>query len=201
MLARTADSVYRLEADAYCINDLVLGGVFPLAMAVLKLAVMFLILVQLDLTLALLSLVVVPFLYGALRYYSRRMVDRAEDVKTRESALIERMLEVLSSIRVIKSFARERHELDRFTAAGADTMRARLSLTWQESLFSVAVSAITLSGTALVLAVGGLHVLDGSLTLGSLLVVIAYLAAVYNPLSSIAHRLPSHRSHFPQGQQ
>jgi ATP-binding cassette subfamily B protein len=38
-----------------------------------------------------------------------------------------------------------------------------------------------------VLAVGGLHVLEGTLTVGSLLVVIAYLAAVYNPLSSIAH--------------
>jgi ABC-type multidrug transport system fused ATPase/permease subunit len=52
---------------------------------------------------------------------------------------------------------------------------------------SLAVSAITLGGTALVLAVGGLHVLNGTLTVGSLLVVVAYLAAVYNPLSSIAH--------------
>jgi ATP-binding cassette subfamily B protein/subfamily B ATP-binding cassette protein MsbA len=66
-------------------------------------------------------------------------------------------------------------------------MRARLALTWQESMFSVAVTAITLAGTALVLIVGGRHVLDGSLTLGSLLVVIAYLAAVYDPLSAIAH--------------
>ena len=56
MHAKTADSVYRLEADAYCVNDLVMGGVFPLAMAVLKLAVMFVILVRLDATLALLSL-------------------------------------------------------------------------------------------------------------------------------------------------
>ena len=66
-------------------------------------------------------------------------------------------------------------------------MRARLSLTWQESLFSVAVTAVTLAGTALVLIVGGLHVLDGRLTVGALLVVIAYLAAVYNPISAIAH--------------
>jgi ABC-type multidrug transport system fused ATPase/permease subunit len=115
------------------------------------------------------------------------MVDRAERVKALESALVDRMYEILSSIRVVKSFARERHELGRFGAAGDDTMRARLRLTWQESVFSVVVSAITLSGTALVLGVGGLHVLQGTLTVGSLLVVIAYLAAVYNPLSSIAH--------------
>jgi len=185
--ARTADGVYRLETDAYCINDLVIGGVFPLAMAVIKLGVMFAILVRLDLTLALLSLVVVPFLWMALRYYTHRMVDRAERVKALESSLVERMYEILSSIKVIKSFAREAHELGRFRAAGDDTMRARLRLTWQESLFSVVVSTITLCGTALVLGVGGLHVLQGTLTVGSLLVVIAYLAAVYNPLSSIAH--------------
>src|SRR6185503_7268396 len=145
------------------------------------------ILIRLDLTLALLSLVVVPFLWMALRYYARKMVDRAERVKALESSLVERMYEILSSIKVVKSFARESHELGRFRSAGNDTMRARLRLTWQESLFSVVVIGITLSGTALVLGVGALHVRDGTLTVGSLLVVIAYLAAVYNPLSSIAH--------------
>ncbi len=187
VLAKTADSVYRLDSDAYCVNDLVMGGVFPLAMAVLKLSVMFVILIRLDATLALLSLTVAPFLYGCLRYYSVEMTDRAERVKALESAVIERAYEILSSIKAVKSFARERHELARFTRAGADTMGARLRLTWQESLFSVTVSAITLAGTALVLAVGGLHVMSGTLTVGGLLVVIAYLAAVYNPLSSIAH--------------
>ena len=185
--AKTADSVYRLEADAYCVSDLVMGGVFPLATAGLKLGLMFVILLQLDRTLALLSLVVVPFLYASLRHYARHMLARAEEVKARESALIERVFEILSSIAVVKSFVRERYELQRFTKAGADTMEARLRLTWQESLLSVAVSTITLAGTALVLTVGGLHVLDGTLTVGGLLVVVAYLAAVYNPLSSIAH--------------
>jgi ABC-type multidrug transport system fused ATPase/permease subunit len=185
--AKTADSVYRLEADAYCVSDIVMGGAFPLATSALKLAVMLVILLRLDFTLALLSLVVVPFLYACLRHYSQQMFQRSEDVKARESALIERAYEILSSIIIIKSFTRERHELERFKAVGNQTMQARLRLTWQESLMSLAVSAITLGGTALVLAVGGLHVLNGTLTVGSLLVVVAYLAAVYNPLSSIAH--------------
>lgn len=184
---RTADSVYRLEADAYCVNDLAMGGVFPLAMSAFKLTVMFAILVQLDLALALLSLAVVPFLYASLRYYSTTMIDRAEKVKQSESSLIERMFEILSSVRVVKSFARERHEIARFTAVGDETMQARLRLTWQESVFGIALSVITLTGTALILTVGGMHVLDGQLTVGSLLVVLAYLAAVYTPLSSIAH--------------
>jgi len=187
ILARTADSVYRLDADAYCVDDLVIGGVFPLAAAVLNLAVMFAILVYLDPALGLLSLSVVPFLYLCLRYYSRTMTDRAERVKALESTLIDRAFEILSSVAAVKSFARERHELTRYSQSGDEAMRARLSLTWQESLFSVAITAVTLAGTTLVLIVGGLHVLDGRLTVGTLLVVVAYLAAVYNPISAIAH--------------
>ena len=187
VLTPTADSVYRLDADAHCANDLIIGGVFPLTLATLNLGVMFAVLVYVDLTLALLSLVVAPLLYVCLRFYSHTMLERAERVKALESRLIERAFEILSSVAAVKSFTRERHELARFSSSGDDTMRARLRLTWQESLFSVAVTAITLAGTALVLIVGGLHVLNGTLTLGSLLVVIAYLAAVYDPISAIAH--------------
>jgi ATP-binding cassette subfamily B protein/subfamily B ATP-binding cassette protein MsbA len=184
---RTADSVYRVEADAYCIHDLVMSGIFPLLTSMATLAAMFFVLLRLDMQLALLSLTIVPLLFVCLRYYSKKMVDRAERVKELESKLVERLYEILSSIKVIKSFAREPHELQRFSTSGHETMNARLRFTWQESLFTLAVTAITLSGTALVLAVGGMHVLGGQLTVGKLFVVTAYLAAVYGPLSSIAH--------------
>ena len=196
VLTRTADSVYRLDADAHCVDDLLIGGVFPIALAALNLGVMFLVLVYVDLTLALLSLAVAPFLYFCLRHYSRTMTDRAERVKALEVNLIERAFEILSSVAAVKSFTRERHELARFSRTGDDTMRARLRLTWQESLFSVLVTMITLAGTTVVLVVGGLHVLNGQLTVGSLLVVIAYLAAVYDPLSAIAHTTGSLQQAF-----
>ncbi|MGE0592712.1 MAG: ABC transporter ATP-binding protein [Vicinamibacterales bacterium] len=189
--ARTADSVYRLESDAYCIHDLVMSGWLPLATAGLTLVAMFVVLLRLDAALALLALAVVPFLYASLRFYSARMVDRAERVKELESGLVERLYEVLSSIKVVKGFAREDHELERFARVGDETMRARLRYTWQESLFTFVVTALTLAGTALVLVMGGIHVLRGELSLGSLLVVVAYLGAVYGPLSAIAHTVGS----------
>ena len=187
IVSRTADSVYRLETDAYCVHDLVMSGMLPLVTSTLTLAAMFVVLLRLDWQLALLSLTIIPLLYMCLRYYSLRMVDRAERVKELESKLVERLYEILSSIKVIKSFAREPHELQRFATSGTETMNARLRFTWQESLFTLAVTAITVGGTALVLAVGGIHVLQGTLTIGGLLVVTAYLGAVYGPLSSIAH--------------
>jgi ABC-type multidrug transport system fused ATPase/permease subunit len=148
---------------------------------------MFATLAYLNLTIALLSLTVVPFLYLCLRYYTSTLSNREERVKELESKLLERLYETFGAIRLVKSFSREQHELNRYTESGEKTMRARIAITWQSSLFSVVVSTVTILGTALVVIVGGSFVMNGRLTVGQLLVVISYLGAVYGPLSSIAH--------------
>jgi ATP-binding cassette subfamily B protein/subfamily B ATP-binding cassette protein MsbA len=183
----TGDAAYRIEADAYSIENLVVSGLFPLASSFLTLAVMFAILANMDVTIALLSLSVVPFLYVGLRYYMTSLVNQLEHVKALESKLMERVYETFASMKLVKSFAREPYESARFRSAGTTAMNARLAVTWQESLFSVAVTAITIVGTGLVLGVGGMKVLRQQMTIGDLLVVIAYLHAVYDPLSAIAH--------------
>jgi len=183
----TADTVYRVDVDAYSIENLIMSGLFPLATAICALVVMFGVLLRMNSTIALLSLTVVPFLFMCLRYYTSTLVNREERVKELESALLSRLYETFGAIRLVKSFSRESHELRRYTDAGETTMKARIAITWQSSLFSVVVSTITILGTALVVIVGGSQVMKGQLTIGELTVVISYLAAVYGPLSSIAH--------------
>ncbi|TLZ76605.1 MAG: ABC transporter ATP-binding protein [Methanobacteriota archaeon] len=183
----TADAVYRVDVDAYAIENLVMSGVFPLATSIASLTVMFGILLYMNVTIALLSLAVVPFMYLCLRYYTSTLVNREERVKELESKLLERLYETFGAMRLVKSFAREPHELQRYARAGDTTMSARIAITWQQSLFSVVVSTITILGTALVVIVGGRLVMDGRLSVGRLTVVISYLAAVYGPLSAIAH--------------
>jgi len=183
----TADAVYRVDVDAYAIENLVMSGIFPLATSIASLTVMFVILLKMNVTIALLSLTVVPFMYFCLRYYTSTLVNREERVKELESKLLERLYETFGAMRLVKSFARESHELQRYAGAGETTMKARIAITWQQSLFSVVVSTITILGTAVVVIVGGTQVMDHRLTVGELTVVIAYLGMVYGPLSAIAH--------------
>ena len=183
----TADAVYRVDVDAYAIENLVMSGIFPLATSIISLTVMFVILLRMNVTIALLSLTVLPFMYLCLRYYTSTLVNREERVKELESKLLERLYETFGAMRLVKSFAREPHELQRYAKAGDTTMNARIAITWQQSLFSVVVSTITILGTALVVIVGGSLVLRGVLSVGRLYVVISYLGAVYGPLSAIAH--------------
>ena len=183
----TADAVYRVDVDAYAIENLVMSGIFPLATSITALAVMFGILLYKNVTIALLSLTVIPFLYFCLRYYTSTLVNREERVKELESKLLERLYETFGAMRLVKSFAREQHELERYRGAGEQAMNARIAITWQQSLFSVVVSTITILGTAVVVIVGGRFVMNGTLSIGDLYIVINYLGAVYGPLSAIAH--------------
>lgn len=183
----TGDAIYRLDADAYCVNNIIMSGVFPLLSSLLTLLLMFVILFQIEWSLALLSLVVIPPLFLVINRYSERLSERTEQVKEMESGIFNLVHEVFSSIKLVKAFSREHYERERFLEKGTQTVKARLRVTFQESLFSFVVSALTYAGTAIVLGVGGWHVLRGTLTVGDLLVVIAYLGSVYGPLSSISH--------------
>ena len=87
----TADSVYRLDTDAGCLESLLLKGLFPLVFSALTLVVMFGILIELDPLLALISMIVVPLLYLTLRLSMGGMFSRADRAKRLESAVVARM--------------------------------------------------------------------------------------------------------------
>ena len=66
-----------------------------------------------------------------------------------------------------------------------------MKLTVRQTMFSLGVNTITAAGTAAVLGFGGWHVMQGELTIGELMVVIAYIAAVYKPLETISTTIGS----------
>jgi ABC-type multidrug transport system fused ATPase/permease subunit len=181
------DALYRLEADALCLEHLVLRGVFPIAFSALTLVAMFVVLLGIDVGLALVSLAVVPFLYVWLRFYTRRMQPVAREAKELESAMVQRVHESISTIRLVKSYAREDFEQHRFSQAIDHALAARLTTTRQESLFAAVVNGLTIVGTSVVVLIGGLSVMYGRITLGSLLMLTAYLGFLYGPLCGIAN--------------
>ncbi len=187
--ARTpiGDALYRLEADACCLEHLVMRGLFPIVFSSLTLVAMFAVLAGIDLQLAFVSLAVVPFLFFWLKFYTRRMQPKARHAKELESAMVQRLHESLASIRLVKSYAREDYEQGRFSTAASHALTARIAMAKQESLFAAVVTSLTALGTSLVILLGGLAVLQGRISLGTLLLLIAYLGFVYGPLCGIAN--------------
>ena len=181
------DSVYRLEADASCLEQLLLRGALPFTFSALTLIVMFTILVRIDASLALVSLSVVPFMFVWIRWSARRMRPGVERTRQLESRMSARVYESFAAIRLVKSFGREPYEGQRFSGVANEAMHARVVLSAKEAWFSSIVAALTAVGTSSVVVAGGLLVLRGRISVGTVLVALAYLGFVYGPLSGLAN--------------
>ena len=182
---RLGDIVARVNNDVWGIDEWMLT-VMPLLVATATLLGMFWVMLHLNWQLSLVALFAVPFFYLPYGWYSRRLDREVETVQRLEGESMSMVQEVLSALRVVKSFTREDHERARFLQQGESAAGARIRLTHQQVSYSMAASFITAAGTALVLGAGALQILKQRLTLGELLVVLAYLGAVYGPLESIS---------------
>lgn len=157
-----------------------------LAQALMTFIGMFAILVMLNRQLALTALAVLPFLYFSVQSYTTRVQAPLHKVKELEGQTLSMIQEALSMLRTIVGFGRERHEQQRFRDQGEVAMSARVDLTIRQSLFDLTVNLITAAGLALVVGVAAANILAGTLTVGELLVVMAYMSSVYQSLGTIS---------------
>jgi len=168
----------------------------PLGQSMFTLIGMFWISLKLDRNLALVSLVVVPFLYYSARYYARNIQEPLYKVRSMEGETMSIIHEAISMLRVIVAFGREEHEFSRFRQQGVRAVAARVNVTVRQSLFSLTVNITTAVGSAIVLGLGAYHVLLGRLTVGELLIVVSYVHSVYSPLRSISSTVGSLQEQF-----
>ncbi len=192
---RTGTLMYQINNLARSVGAVTVS-IPPVLQSVLTLGGMFFVTYQLDSTLALLSLTIVPFIYLSIGYYARRIEPRLVRVRTLEGESLSIVHETLAMLRVIIAFGREPHEYRRFRTQSETAVRARVDVTIRQTVFSLVVNTITAVGTALVLGVGAFAVLRADLTVGELLVFMGYLAAVYAPLEQISGTLASLQEQF-----
>jgi ATP-binding cassette subfamily B protein/subfamily B ATP-binding cassette protein MsbA len=177
--------IYVINSQGDAVAKLVMA-IPQLGQSVLTLLGMFWICFNMDRELALLSLSVVPFLYYSVGYYATHIQGRVMKVRIMEGESLSIIHEAVCMLKVIVAFGRERTELQRFRSQGETTVDARVRLTVRQTLFSLVVNTATAAGTAAVLGVGASHAVQGRVTVGQLLVVMSYIAAVYKPLEAIS---------------
>lgn len=161
----------------------------PLAESLLTLVGMFFVVARLNLSLALVTSTIVPFVYHASRWYADHIEEDLIRIRSQEGGVMSIIYESMAMIRVVKAFSRERHHHREFQGQSEAALRSRVKITVKQTMFSLVVSLVTGVGTALALAVGAYLVIGGRLTVGELLVVLAYISAIYRPLESIGTTL------------
>ena len=118
--------------------------------------------------------------------YTRRIKKASREVRKKEGEIVSVIQEVLSSIRVVKAFAREDYEQRRLEEESLEGVEIALRARSLKAKLSPLVEIIVAVGTGLVLWFGARMVLDGSLSAGSLIVFILYLGKMYKPMQELS---------------
>jgi len=196
----TTDSIYRIQYDSPAIQWLTIYGIMPLISAVLMLLAMIYVIFRLNWQLALVALIILPPLYFFAHFYNRSMRPRYKETKQLESSAFQVIQEVLTAIRVVKAFGREDDEEERFINRLSQNVQAKIRLAFAEGGFGLVVNLTIGLGSAAVLFIGVLGVQAGRLTVGELLMVIAYLAQVYAPVRTISKQVAGLQSQLASAQ-
>jgi len=180
------DPVYRIQHDAPSIQYIAIQGIIPLSTSLVTLIGIIYVTARIDSTEALVALAVAPVLF-VLSFASSRLVRRrSHEVKELDTHAMSVIQEVLGSIRVIKAFGQESREHERFVRHSSKRMSGQVRLSMMQAIFNVLVGLTIALGTAAVLWIGVQHVRAGILSVGSLLMVMAYVGQMYQPLQLLS---------------
>ncbi len=182
---KVGDLMYRITADSFAVQTMIMNGLLPILSAVVLLAGMLAVLIPLDPLLTALSLTIVPLLFVLIALFNRKITAVAGEVRERESVVYTLVQWAMSSVKVIQAFTKEEEEYGRFIGASRASLRATLRLYSWQTLYSAAVNTIIAFGTALVVYAGARSVMSGHLSIGELVVFISYLAQLYVPVNQI----------------
>ncbi|HEV2161111.1 MAG TPA: ABC transporter ATP-binding protein [Stellaceae bacterium] len=182
---KVGDLMHRITADAFAVQTMLMNGLLPILSAVILLGGMLIVLIPLDARLTALSLTVVPALFVLIGAFNRKINDVATDVRERETLVYSLVQWAMQSIKIVQAFTQEEGEYRRFMGASEASLGATLRLYSWQTLYSAAVNGLVAVGTAAVVYVGARNVLSGELTIGQLVVFIAYLAQLYAPVNQL----------------
>ena len=182
---KVGDLMYRITADSFAVQTMIMNGLLPIVSAVVLLAGMLVVLIPLDPLLTVLSLTVVPALFAVIAVFNRKITIIATEVRERESMVYTLVQWAMSSVKVVQAFTKEEEEYGRFIGASRASLQATLRLYSWQTLYSGTVNTLIAIGTALVVYAGARSVLSGQLSLGQLIVFISYLALLYVPVNQI----------------
>ena len=183
---RTGDMITRVTSDIEVIQDFIDSALLGILVNVLTLAGMIGVMFYLNWRFTLIALSVMPVLFLVVYRYTRRIKKASRAVRKKEGELLSVVEEVLTSIRVVKAFAREDYEEERFESESLANVEAGLQARSLKARLAPVVALIVAVGTCLVLWYGARLAMTGSLSAGVLIVFLLYLGKMYKPMRDLS---------------
>lgn len=194
--AQTGDLAYRLTEDIDRVGEVINKVFHDFTPCVLQLVAVFAYMVYLNWQLTAASLIAVPLMGWLIGWFGERMLETSRRSQNRVSDLSSMLTEVFSGIRLVRAFAAEDYEVERFTREAERNRRAKYEAAWLKAVQFPVVGFLYSLCVLLLLFLGGWQISVGNLTgqeFGSYVVAVAML------IDPIAH-LTENYNQFKEGQ-
>jgi len=183
---RPGDLANRLTADVERILQVAIQAVVTIITSGLMLVAMLTVMTIASWKFTLLALATTPLLLLTVFRYTNRVKRLSRHARKQEGKVAAVVQESLSAIQLVQGFTREDYEHERFRREAEGSLESSLRATGLQARFAPMVDVATAISIVTVLWFGSHQVLEGSLTLGVLLVFLAYLRSFYKPLKQLS---------------
>src|SRR4051794_4666115 len=176
------DLMSRLSSDVNAIEQLVLSGVMQVVAQSVKIMIFGGLLFVLNWRLALASMMAAPLFTLASRYFSRRIKSASREKRRRTGTISAVAEESLSNAALVQAYDRQIAETNRFHKENLGAFAAQMVATRLRATFGPFIDLLETAAVLLVVGVGIWQLASGEMTIGGLLVFMAYLAQLYGPI-------------------
>jgi len=183
---RTGELLSRLMSDVTVIQSLVTETPIDAVKQLVTFVGGITFLLLMNWQLCLLILVLLPLLVVISKLFGRRLKSLSTSIQDHTAALSTLAEEVISGIRIVKSFVQAPRETERFADQVDQTLRLTLSRAGIMAVFIPVISLMTFSSATAVLWYGGRQVIEGTVTPGDLFAFILFAGILIGPFSSAA---------------
>ncbi len=185
--SRSSDSAFRVAYDSQSIQTVYNQGFATVFQASVTLFWGIAIMLWIDWKLTLASVLVLPAVLLAVRFFADRVRQQSTAIQEKESDLLSITQEGLSAIRMVQAFGREAFEIRQFRRRAMRSFGANMELNMTTVKSSLVIGTLMAAGTAVLYGYGANQVLGEVLPLGDLLVFTMYLTMLYQPLEQLSY--------------
>lgn len=180
--------VTRVTNDTETLNEMYTSVIVNSVKSVLTLIGIAIMMLILDWRLTLVSFLVLPLIGLSTFLFRKYSRDAYRDVRTRVAKINAFLSEHISGMRLVQIFNQEAVKSDAFDADNTELKNANMRQILIFAIFRPSMYLIYIIGLAVVMGYGGYRVIEGLMTIGTLLVFIQYIANFFSPIQQLAEQ-------------
>lgn len=136
--------------------------------------------------LTILTLLTMPLVLQAINIFGRKLRSAGRILQERTADITAVLQETIAGIRVVKSFAREEYEIDRFGQQNYKNFRAQMKTSQLMAALTPVIEVLAAIGVVFIIWYGGMEVIDGTITSGALIAFLIYVVNLANPVKRLS---------------